>query len=636
MMNTKYYNDAIIGNKNMVVSYSKTGEMLRVLYPNADYRQFIEFFRVGIKLNDSRLIYLHNDINNVYKQYYVEDTNILKTEIYNTYFNVNITQTDFVMMKENILVRRYEITNHSNIELNTNFLIHSSLLTNNNNQVSGYETSNTLIQYTHDYNFCIFSKEKLLSSQINNVKENITDGVIWDKDYIGMSNDSAISYDLGTIKVNQTKRIEIFVFIQENNEKYNINEIENDIERIKKIDVQKEYDSVKKYWRKYVKDHKKIDIKLDRTNPYNNRVERIYNRTILLYPLLTNYSTGGISAGIEVDEAKTKCGRYSYCWPRDAIFIAKAMDLLGMENITEKFYKNFCKNTQSKSGMWEQRFFTDGRLAPSWGYQIDETASVVYGVYQHYLYTKDIKFLKDTLKMCEKAVEYLKKYMDDILEQKYQMPKSYDIWEENEGIHAYSLTSIFAAFTSMIKINETIIPIFENNRIKLEKIRKTNDTLEKYRLNIKEYVINNFYDESKGSFVRNKDGKMDISLLGLVYPYKMLSPKEKKITNTIEKMNLTLRTYKGGYLRYEQDNYLGGNNPWVISNLWLANYYLESGENKKAKESFDYVVTTSLENGLLGEQINNQTMQPEWVIGLGWSHAMFIITLERFHEKGLI
>ena len=239
MMNTKYYNDAIIGNKNMVVSYSKTGEMLRVLYPNADYRQFIEFFRVGIKLNDSRLIYLHNDINNVYKQYYVEDTNILKTEIYNTYFNVNITQTDFVMMKENILVRRYEITNHSNIELNTNFLIHSSLLTNNNNQVSGYETSNTLIQYTHDYNFCIFSKEKLLSSQINNVKENITDGVIWDKDYIGMSNDSAISYDLGTIKVNQTKRIEIFVFIQENNEKYNINEIENDIERIKKIDVQK-------------------------------------------------------------------------------------------------------------------------------------------------------------------------------------------------------------------------------------------------------------------------------------------------------------------------------------------------------------------------------------------------------------
>ena len=73
---------------------------------------------------------------------------------------------------------------------------------------------------------------------------------------------------------------------------------------------------------------------------------------------------------------------------------------------TEKFYKNFCKNTQNKDGMWEQRFYTDGTLAPCWGYQIDETASVVYGVYQHYLEVKDEKFIKDNLKMCEKAVHF--------------------------------------------------------------------------------------------------------------------------------------------------------------------------------------------------------------------------------------
>ncbi len=38
--------------------------------------------------------------------------------------------------------------------------------------------------------------------------------------------------------------------------------------------------------------------------------------------------------------------------------------------------------------MWEQRFYTDCKLAPSWGYQVDETASVIYGVYEHYLATK--------------------------------------------------------------------------------------------------------------------------------------------------------------------------------------------------------------------------------------------------------
>ena len=54
----------------------------------------------------------------------------------------------------------------------------------------------------------------------------------------------------------------------------------------------------------------------------------------------------------------------------------------------KNFYKCFCKKTQSKNGMWEQRFYTDGKLAPCWGYQVDETASVVFGVYEHYQYTK--------------------------------------------------------------------------------------------------------------------------------------------------------------------------------------------------------------------------------------------------------
>ena len=84
-----------------------------------------------------------------------------------------------------------------------------------------------------------------------------------------------------------------------------------------------------------------------------------------------------------------------YCWTRDAIFVTKALDLLGMYDQTEKFYNTFCKKTQSKNGMWEQRFFTDGRLAPCWGYQIDETASVVYGVYEHYKIKKEEKFLRE-------------------------------------------------------------------------------------------------------------------------------------------------------------------------------------------------------------------------------------------------
>ena len=31
--------------------------------------------------------------------------------------------------------------------------------------------------------------------------------------------------------------------------------------------------------------------------------------------------------------------------------------------------------------------------------------------------------------------------------------------------------------------------------------------------------------------------------------------------------------------------------------------------------------------GLLAEQIDNEQMKSKWVIGLGWSHAMFILSL---------
>ncbi len=620
----KYFNDAVIGNGTISASYTKNGELLRLYYPTIDYRQFVDFFNVGIKVNDSNIIYTHKDVNNLYSQYYVEDTNILKTEIFNTYFRVKLIQTDFCPIKENVIVKRYKFKNENTIDLELNFLVHSKLLTNNNNQVSGYKKDDVLLQYMHDYTVAIFGTEKISSTQINNSNSNIQDGVIGGKDYIGMSNDSSINYYLGTLKPGEEKEIDLFIYIEEAKNK---SQLSTNTSRIKKMDLDKEEETTRKYWRKYVKEHDGLKLDLPITEK-NLKIQKIYKRTILLYSLLTNGQTGGISAAVEVDEDRNNCGRYSYCWPRDAIFIAEAMDLLNMKKETEKFYKSFCKNTQSKSGRWEQRFYTDGTLAPCWGYQIDETAAVVYGVYNHYLKTNEIKFLKDNLKMCEKAVHYLEKYVNNVLEGKDEEYLSYDIWEENEGIHTYSLSAIFAAFKSFIKIYEIVKSEYKENRIKLEQIEKRTIELEKILRELKGYILKNLYDNDKKTLIRNKDGKIDISLLGTVTPFKVFEPKEKKILNTVERINMTLRTYTGGYLRYENDNYMGGN-PWTIANLWLANYYIEAGDKKKAKECFNYVVNTVTEHGFIAEQVSNQTMSPAWVIGLGWAHALFIIVLSK-------
>src|SRR5699024_20279 len=125
-------------------------------------------------------------------------------------------------------------------------------------------------------------------------------------------------------------------------------------------------------------------------------------------------------------------------------------------------------------------------------------------------YTKTEKFLKDTLQMCEKATDFLEKYVKDWLglegiedrdkdvvkeeieeetrqrlgmEHKYHV--SYDLWEMHEGIHLYSLASIYAAFENMINIYNALgkdVSEFENNRLKEEKINKTKKRLEKLQL----------------------------------------------------------------------------------------------------------------------------------------------------------
>lgn len=629
----KYYNDAVIGNQNIIASYTNKGELLRTYYPNRDYKQIIQFYHLGLKINDSKIVYLHNDINNIYNQYYVENTNILKTEIFNTYFNVRIMQTDYVAIRENIIVRKFKFTNENAIDLDLNFIVHSGLESSPTCRISGMCRNDALMQYNHDYTMCTFSKEKLLGSQINNIDANIADGVIGDKDYIGMSSASGISYDLGTIKPNESREFELYIYIDDS--KNGLDSIEKTIERIRKLDFKTEYDSVKKYWRKYVKDHDGLELELAET-PKNEKIREIYVRSILLYALLINNETGGISAAVEIDETLSKCGGYNYCWPRDAVFITSAMDILKMKREVEKFYKNFCKSTQSRSGMWEQRFYTDGRLAPCWGYQIDETASVIFGVYNHYKVFEDVKFLKDNLKMCEKALNFLKKYMKDIFAEEHKMHVSYDLWEMHEGVSLYSISSIFAAFLAMIKIYEALKNEFTKNRVKQENVNKEKEELEKLNLEIKKYILSHFYDDEKKVFVRNlEDKKLDISILGSIVPFGVFTPNEKKILNTVEKINMTLRTYMGGYKRFEDDHYMNGN-PWVIATLWMANYYLEAGEDKKAKECFDYVVKTSAHHGFLPEQVNNDTLKPAWVIGLGWSHSMFVMILKKMMEKGII
>ncbi len=174
-MDNKYLNEAIIGNKKMIATFTKKENYKDCIFQVKDNKQYINFFfHTGVKVNESDLIYLHDDINNIYKQYYDTDTNILNTEITNTYFNMKILQTDYMLLKENVLAKKYIFINEGTIDLNTEFYIHSELLSDINNFVSAKIIDNGMLQYAHDFAVSTFSKgNKIIKHQINGSKNTI-------------------------------------------------------------------------------------------------------------------------------------------------------------------------------------------------------------------------------------------------------------------------------------------------------------------------------------------------------------------------------------------------------------------------------------------------------------------------------
>ena len=201
--------------------------------------------------------------------------------------------------------------------------------------------------------------------------------------------------------------------------------------------------------------------------------------------------------------------------------------------------------------------------------------------------------------------------------------ESYDLWEMHEGIHLYSLSAIYAAFDAMIQIEKEL------------NINSNIEHLEAHKEKIKEYCMTDLYNKETNTLKRNnKDDICDISVLGSVVPFEMLDKNQKEVKNTIERIDLNLRTYTGGYLRFENDSYMGGNNPWPIATLWVSLYNLKIGNEEEARKELEFVIETATKHGFLAEQIDNETLQSKWVIGLGWSHAMYIIALSQLRSFG--
>ena len=135
--------------------------------------------------------------------------------------------------------------------------------------------------------------------------------------------------------------------------------------------MEKELVKIEIYWKRFLKKHDTFDFEKNAENLLAqigadkklsgkkyfdkskvDKIKKVYERTILFMPLLINEETGGVSASLEIDEQRDKCGKYAYCWIRDAVLMYCSLQYLNFGDNIERFYDYFLKVTQSSNGMW--------------------------------------------------------------------------------------------------------------------------------------------------------------------------------------------------------------------------------------------------------------------------------------------
>jgi glucoamylase len=501
---------------------------------------------------------------------------------------------------------------------------------------------NALIHYKYNYYYSISSDMECVKFQLgNNAFESAQTGILHGNDSIGMMQDGAVSFELGTLKKGGKKSASLYICMA-----HTLKGVKKLTSEMKHADTQVEFGKTVEYWTNFLNT---AGVK----STGNQSVDMLYKRSLLVFKLMADKKTGGIMAAPEIDEEFTRSGRYAYCWGRDAAFITGALDKCGLSEAVDKFYR-WAAEIQDEEGCWQQRYYMDGNLAPSWGLQVDETGTVLWGILKHYEMTGDAAFLKDMWECVKKGVSFLLNYID----QDTGLPwLSFDLWEERLGEHAYSSAAVYGGIMAGAEIGKIL--------------RMPAAILDAWRegaLNIKAAMENNFLKSGHNRFIRSvrtklnpwgdeytqdkvilkvnskdnyrdftrEDWTVDISLLGLCIPFGVYKPGDPVMDETAKLVESALASpLQGGLMRYENDGYMGGN-PWVLASLWAALYNIEKKDYGKAKQYFDFAVRSQTELGLLPEQVDKNTGKPAWVIPLTWSHAMFVLVLDKLMEAGVL
>ncbi len=377
---------------------------------------------------------------------------------------------------------------------------------------------------------------------------------------------------------------------------------------------------------------------------FPEKVAKLYRQSLLILNTQIDWQ-GGIIAANDSDVILFNRDTYSYVWPRDGAFVAHALDAAGYPGVAQRFYQ-FAARVIDDGGYFLHKFNPDGTLASSWHpwsqdgetqlpIQEDETALVLWALWNHFVSYRDIEFIKPLYRpIIKRAADFLCSFIDP----ETGLPQaSYDLWEERRGMLSFTTGTVFGGLTAA----SLFCTVFGEDERAARYQRAATA--------IRDAASKHLWRPEQNRFCRmvsrNRAGELlyddtvDASLWGL-FAFGLYGADDPKIEATMAAMKerLWLNTEVGGMARYEGDSYHRVNesypgNPWFVCTLWYADYLTalarSEAELQPAIAILAWVADHALPSGVLAEQVHPDSGRPLSVSPLTWSHAAFVTSARK-------
>lgn len=380
-------------------------------------------------------------------------------------------------------------------------------------------------------------------------------------------------------------------------------------------------------------------------------LKTLFNRSLITIRVHAD-NNGGIIASSDTDMLHHGRDTYSYVWPRDAANVALALDVAGYHDATKRLY-SFIANCAEPAGYLMHKYRTDGVLGSSWHswmhngeprlpIQEDETAAIIFTLWEHYEKCRDLEFIES---LYNPFIEPAAKFLCDYIEPVTGLPQaSFDLWEEKYGTSTYTSASVYGGLMAASR--------FAMILGKDDDARTYQAVAQRLQTAIGQYL----YDKELGMFVKHvlheSDGELTYdrtldtsSFYGLIL-YEVFDIDDERITTSAKTVNKTLQVQSDskGFVRYEADGYYrmqdaDSPNPWVITTLWMAQYYIKKATKladlKKALELLEWTCSHATASGILAEQMHPRTREHLSTAPLIWSHAEYVLAVDAYMKKAI-